>query len=169
MRGPHQAANAAVALATVAELRHQGWWISAEAMRQGLSTAALPGRVEVIAGEPSVVLDTAHNPASAQALVDTLAEMPAASRRTLVLSISHDKDLRAIVRELVPHFDRFVITQYQENPRGSRRKPGPHRARHSGRRTGRRNCLPYAAGSMALSSATPPLPANGSALQAPST
>jgi dihydrofolate synthase/folylpolyglutamate synthase len=117
MRGPHQAANAAVALAAVAELRHQGWCISAQAMRMGLDSAVLPGRVEVVAGEPTVVLDTAHNPASARALVEALGEMPAPSRRTLVLSISHDKDLRAIVQELAPHFDRFVVTQYQENPR----------------------------------------------------
>jgi dihydrofolate synthase/folylpolyglutamate synthase len=117
MRGPHQAANAAVALATMAELKHQGWCISTEAMRTGLSQATLAGRVEVVAGEPTVVLDTAHNPASARALVESLAEMPAPSRRTLVLSVSSDKDVRAIVAELVPHFERFIITQYQENPR----------------------------------------------------
>ena len=63
------------------------------------------------------MLDTAHNPASARALVETLAELPAAARRTLILSISHDKDVPAIVRELAPHFDRIIVTQYQENPR----------------------------------------------------
>ncbi len=117
MRGPHQAANAAVALATIAELRHQGWCISEDAIRVGLSHAALPGRVEVFSGEPTVVLDAAHNAASARALVAALAEMPPAARRTLIVSISHDKDVRAIVHELAPHFERFVVTQYQENPR----------------------------------------------------
>jgi dihydrofolate synthase/folylpolyglutamate synthase len=34
-----------------------------------------------------------------------------------VLSISRDKDVRAILLELAPHFDRFLVTQYQENPR----------------------------------------------------
>jgi dihydrofolate synthase/folylpolyglutamate synthase len=117
MCGRHQAANASVALATIAELRHQGWCISDDAIRLGLSRASLPGRVEVFAGEPTVVLDSAHNPASARALVEALAEMPRPSRRTLVLSISKDKDVPAIVRELAPHFERFVVTQYQENPR----------------------------------------------------
>jgi dihydrofolate synthase/folylpolyglutamate synthase len=131
MRGPHQAVNAAVALAVVAELRHQGWCISAQAMRQGLATAVLPGRVEVVAGEPTVVLDTAHNPASARALVEALAELPVPSRRTLILSISHDKDLRAIVQEVVPHFDRFVITQYQENPRAVRAEELARIVRHT--------------------------------------
>ena len=119
MRGQHQAANAAVALATIAELRHQGWCISEGALRSGLANAALPGRVEVFSGEPTVVLDAAHNRASARALVATLAEMPAAARRTLILSISHDKDVRAIVDELAPHFERFVVTEYQENPRAT--------------------------------------------------
>jgi dihydrofolate synthase/folylpolyglutamate synthase len=117
MRGPHQAINAASALATIAELRHQGWCISAEAVRLGLSRAVLPGRVELVSTDPAIVLDTAHNAASARALVDALAELPAPLRRTVVLSISRDKDLRAILAELAPHFDRFVVTQYRENPR----------------------------------------------------
>jgi dihydrofolate synthase/folylpolyglutamate synthase len=117
MPGRHQAANAAVALAVISELRHQGWCISCDAIKLGLSRAALPGRVEIFAGDPMIVLDTAHNQASAHALVDAFAELPTASRRTLILSISQDKDVRAIVRELVLHFDRVIITQYQENLR----------------------------------------------------
>jgi dihydrofolate synthase/folylpolyglutamate synthase len=117
MAGRHQATNAAIALATICELRHQGWYISADAIRAGLARAVLPGRVEIVPGDPTIVLDTAHNPASARALVETLAELPTRSRRTLILSISHDKDVPAIVRELVAHFERIVVTQYQENPR----------------------------------------------------
>jgi dihydrofolate synthase/folylpolyglutamate synthase len=117
MRGAHQAANAAVALATLAELRHQGWCLSTAAMRGGLAQARLPGRVELLSGEPNVVLDTAHNAASAKALVETLAEIAPTGRRTLILSVSRDKDVPAIVSELVPHFDRVLVTQYRENPR----------------------------------------------------
>ncbi|HEX4412790.1 MAG TPA: folylpolyglutamate synthase/dihydrofolate synthase family protein [Lacipirellulaceae bacterium] len=117
MRGPHQAANAAIALATVAELRHQAWCISTDAMRAGLVQASLPGRVEILSGTPAVVLDTAHNPASARAFVETLAEIPSTVRRSLIVSISHDKDVPAVIRELVPHFPRIIVTQYQENPR----------------------------------------------------
>jgi dihydrofolate synthase/folylpolyglutamate synthase len=63
------------------------------------------------------VIDTAHNPASARALIATLAELPPATRRTLIVSISHDKDVPAVVRELAPHFERIIVTQYQDNPR----------------------------------------------------
>ena len=116
MPGRHQAANAAIALATISELRHQGWCISNDAIRSGLSRAALPGRIEITSSDRMIVLDTAHNPASARALVETLDELPR-SRRTLILSISYDKDVPAVVRELATHFDRIVVTQYQENPR----------------------------------------------------
>jgi dihydrofolate synthase / folylpolyglutamate synthase len=117
MPGRHQAQNAAVALATLCELRHQGWCVSGDAIRLGLSRAMLPGRVEIIPGDPVFVIDTAHNPASAVALVETLAEMPPSSRRTLILSISHDKDVHAVVDVLAPQFDRIIVTQYQDNPR----------------------------------------------------
>jgi dihydrofolate synthase/folylpolyglutamate synthase len=117
MRGPHQGVNAAVALATLAELRHQGWCVSAEAVRLGMARAILPGRVELISVEPTIVIDTAHNAASAHALIEALAEFHAPARRTVMLSISRDKDVRAILQELAPHFQRFIVTQYQENPR----------------------------------------------------
>ena len=117
MRGPHQGLNAAVAMATLAELRHQGWCVSAEAVRLGMSRAVLPGRVELVSIEPTIVIDTAHNAASAQALVEALAEFPSPARRSVVLSISRDKDVRAILQEFAPHFDRFIVTEYQENPR----------------------------------------------------
>jgi dihydrofolate synthase/folylpolyglutamate synthase len=125
MRGPHQAANAAVAIATICELRHQGWSISTDAIRDGLAHAVLPGRVEYLSGHdadenarrPNVVIDTAHNQASARALVAALSELPSHGRRTLILSVSSDKDVPAILQELVPFFDRVVATQYQNNPR----------------------------------------------------
>jgi dihydrofolate synthase/folylpolyglutamate synthase len=117
MRGPHQGANAAVAVAVIAELQHQGWCVSLEAMRDGLTNVRLPGRVEHLPGDPAVVIDTAHNPASARALAVALAEIHDVTRRTLILAASSDKDVSGIVRELAPHFDRVIVTEYQNNPR----------------------------------------------------
>lgn len=117
MLGRHQGANAATALATIAELRHQGWCISEDAMREGIGRTVLAGRVEFVPGAPHVVLDTAHNRASARAFVEALTELARFERRTLILSISRDKDVHAIVRELVASFERIFVTQYQENPR----------------------------------------------------
>ena len=79
--GRHQAANAAVALAAVEELRHAGWTIPEAAVRRGLAEVAWPARVEVVARRPTVVLDAAHNAASIAALVEMLDESFSARRR----------------------------------------------------------------------------------------
>lgn len=117
MVGQHQGANAAIALATIDELERQGWKIGSEARRQGLARVALPGRLECVPGRPLVILDTAHNEASAGALAATLeAHFP--RPRTLVAACSKDKDIPAIVRQLARTFDRVIATRYRENPRG---------------------------------------------------
>lgn len=116
--GQHQAANAAVALAVVEQLNQQGWDIDESACREGLLNVRLPGRFEVVPGEPKVVLDTAHNAASAAALAATLAahsEPP----RTLIVACSTDKDTRAIARALAPAFDHILVTEYLDNPRAT--------------------------------------------------
>ncbi|TWT37067.1 Folylpolyglutamate synthase [Posidoniimonas corsicana] len=116
-RGRHQAQNAAVALAVVAELRDQGWSIPADACREGLAGLQLPGRVELFRGQPTVVVDTAHNEASARALTEALAELDWGGKGILVLAASRDKDTRAICAALAPVFDQAIITRYLENPR----------------------------------------------------
>ncbi len=115
--GEHQGANAALALATVAELRRQDWLISGDAIRAGLAETTLPARVEVIGRQPTVVLDAAHNVASAEALVKSLQTSFGNTDRTLILAISRDKDARGIVRVLLPHFRRITVTEYRDNPR----------------------------------------------------
>jgi dihydrofolate synthase/folylpolyglutamate synthase len=117
MVGAHQAANSALALATALELRRQGWLISTDSMQEALSELALPARVEVMGRRPAVVLDVAHNVASVRALVDVLRQSFGSEHRGLLLAVTRDKDVAGIVRELVPHFCRVVVTEYQENPR----------------------------------------------------
>ena len=115
--GRHQHDNAAVALAVVGELRDQGWPLSTDACRVGLKSARLPARVERFAGPPTVIVDAAHNGASAAALVDAVNEMAIDGPRTLVVAISRDKDLPAITQALAPAFDRVIATQFVDNPR----------------------------------------------------
>ncbi len=115
--GTHQATNAALAVAVCQELRHQGWSISPPAIRAGLAQVILPARIEVLGRRPTVVLDVAHNVASAVALVEALLTSFASDRRILVLAATSDKDVPGIVRALVPHFQQIFLTAYQDNPR----------------------------------------------------
>jgi dihydrofolate synthase/folylpolyglutamate synthase len=115
--GKHQAANAAVAIAALAELESKGWNIPEAALRRGLAEVAWPARVEVVARRPTVIIDAAHNIASIEALVATLGESFAAERRILVFATTREKDVRGMLELLLPHFDCLVLTRYTNNPR----------------------------------------------------
>jgi dihydrofolate synthase / folylpolyglutamate synthase len=115
--GRHQAANAAVALATLDELRLQGWRLPEANLRRGLRNLSWPGRVEIVARQPTVIVDTAHNLASIQSLVETLDESFTSPRRLLVFATTQDKDVRGMLRLLLPKFDAVILTRYLNNPR----------------------------------------------------
>jgi len=123
--GEHQAANAAVAVATVEELQHQGLRLPDRAVADGLASVAWPARLEVMGRQPLVILDCAHNLASAEALVETLrttvplsSEERAAGRRChVVFAGSSDKDLAGMLHILAPHFSDFYFTRYANSSR----------------------------------------------------
>jgi dihydrofolate synthase/folylpolyglutamate synthase len=115
--GEHQAANAAVALAALEELCHQGFAIPEAAVRSGFARVRWPARMEVVSRKPLIVIDCAHNVASIQALVDTLEQSFPATRRLLVFAGSNDKDLAGMLRVLPPHFAHVFLTCFQNSPR----------------------------------------------------
>ena len=105
LRGRHQAANAAVADATLDALESAGIArVPDEARRAGYATVRWPGRLELLdAAGREVVLDGAHNPAGAGALAEALDDMAPflrPGRSTLVLAIMADKDIDGVIRAL---------------------------------------------------------------------
>lgn len=116
--GPHQAANAAGVVAAVEVLRHQGLVIDDRAVARGLAEVHWPARMEVVARDPLVVLDCAHNVASVEALVETLREsIQVSGPKHLVFAVSSDKQVPEMLKELAPAFDHIYLTRYGNNPR----------------------------------------------------
>lgn len=115
--GPHQAANAASALAALDALAEKGIAVSRRDVELGFAKLKWPARVEVVPGEPRIVIDGAHNVASAEALVNTLLACFPASRRVLVFGTTRDKDAQGQLAALLPLFDVVIATRYLENPR----------------------------------------------------
>jgi dihydrofolate synthase/folylpolyglutamate synthase len=115
--GEHQAANASVAVACVEELRRQGWTLPDAAVAAGLAEVVWPARMEVIGRRPLVLLDCAHNVASARAMVETLLSSLPPGRRLLVFAGSGDKDIAGMFRVLSPHFAQAFLSRYTSNPR----------------------------------------------------
>jgi dihydrofolate synthase/folylpolyglutamate synthase len=118
LHGLHQGANAALAFAATAILKVRGHAVSPEAIHHGMAAVRWPARIEVVRQRPLVIIDAAHNWASTQALLRTLDADFAARRRILVFAATRDKDVRGMLRLLVPRFDSVILTQYHTNPRG---------------------------------------------------
>ena len=116
--GPHQRENARIAVATAECLRAAGLTIPDAAVQVGLFHVRWPGRVELVSRHPTVILDTAHNVPSVEALVQTLAEsFPVPGRKAVVFAVSSDKQFPEMLRVLAGHFDRFHLCKYGTNPR----------------------------------------------------
>ena len=104
LRGVNQLLNAAGVLA-VFELLYQRLPISAQAVRVGLAMVELPGRFQVVAGQPALVLDVAHNPHAVAALAQNLDQMGFFPRTHAVFGAMADKDLAAIMQRMAPLVD----------------------------------------------------------------
>ena len=86
-------------------------------MARGFAALNWPARVEILGDRPWLVIDGAHNVASAEALAETLRTCFPAAPRTLVFGTTRDKDLRGQLQALLPLFDEVIATRYVENPR----------------------------------------------------
>ena len=106
--GEHQVDNAGVAISVLAQLQAT-LPLSPAAIRAGLARAAHPGRLEWL--REDLLIDCAHNSEGAASLATYLRALPRDRSRTLLLGASADKDVRSMVVQLAPHFDRVMTTQ----------------------------------------------------------
>lgn len=103
--GAHQALNAGVAAALCRQVgAATGTTVADEHLERGLRNAHWPGRFEVMGRDPLVVLDSAHNPGSAERVTETL-EGFAYDALHLVVGAMADKDHAGMAAAL-PHADR---------------------------------------------------------------
>jgi dihydrofolate synthase/folylpolyglutamate synthase len=117
--GSHQQLNAAVAIATARSLNAQGIDVGANAILSGLAKVEWPGRLEVIHRKPVVVADGAHNADSIARLGQAMGDLFTKQPTVIVLGISRDKDVAAILEEMKtwtdglsgPRIERLIVTR----------------------------------------------------------
>ena len=68
----------------------------------GLNNARLAGRMQVLQTGPEIVLDVAHNPHSAEYLVEKVKHQYADKNIHVVVAMLHDKDIKATIEALTP-------------------------------------------------------------------
>jgi dihydrofolate synthase/folylpolyglutamate synthase len=113
--GAHQAQNAALALVAVEAFLGasdgQSDALDADVVAEAFAEVTSPGRLEIIRRSPTIVLDAAHNPHGAAALVEALEDSFTFSPLIGVLGVMADKDAEGLLSELEPVLAHVVCTQ----------------------------------------------------------
>ena len=109
LRGANQLLNASGVLAALTALRER-LPVPAQAVRTGLALVELPGRFQIVPGQPTLVLDVAHNPHSVAALAANLDAMGFYPTTHAVFGAMADKDLAPMLAKVGPIVDRWYFT-----------------------------------------------------------
>jgi dihydrofolate synthase / folylpolyglutamate synthase len=109
LRGANQLVNASGVLAALTALRDQ-LPITAQHVRNGLAFVELPGRFQIIPGEPNLILDVGHNPHAIAALAVNLDTMGFAPCTHAVFGAMADKDLAPMLLRMNPLVDKWYFT-----------------------------------------------------------
>ena len=104
LRGANQLINAAAALAAIGALK-MSVPVPNQSIRQGLLQVDLPGRFQILPGQPTTVLDVAHNPHAAAVLQHNLHVMSYFPYTTAVFAMLNDKDADEVIKTLAKSID----------------------------------------------------------------
>lgn len=107
LRGANQLLNASAVLAALEALRDK-LVVPQHAVRLGFAHSALPGRFQILPGQPITILDVAHNPHAASALAQNLLNMPCAGSTYAVAGMLRDKDAIGTLARLAPIVDHWL-------------------------------------------------------------
>ncbi|MDQ2149785.1 bifunctional tetrahydrofolate synthase/dihydrofolate synthase [Alcaligenaceae bacterium C4P045] len=116
LRGANQLLNASAALAALESLRDR-LPVPQQAVRVGLSQATLPGRFQILPGQPTIVLDVAHNPHAAAVLAQNLDNMAYFPYTHAVFGMLDDKDVAGVVARMGKRIDHWYCPTLA-GPRG---------------------------------------------------
>ena len=108
LRGANQLVNASGVLAALDALRER-IPVTAQAVRNGLAMVELPGRFQMVPGQPSLVLDVAHNPHAVAALSENLDAMGFYPTTHAVFGAMADKDVAPMLARVGPLVDRWYF------------------------------------------------------------
>lgn len=115
LRGDSQLNNAATVLQVI-ELLLPQLPVSQANVREGLASAFVPGRFQVIPGEVTLIIDVAHNVQAAHALAENLKAMECSGSTIAVFGCFNDKDLPGIINQMSSVFDHWYVASL-EGPR----------------------------------------------------
>jgi len=115
LHGAHMAHNAALAVASAEAML--GRPLSPDVLQAGFDLVEAPARLELVAADPPVVLDTAHNPHAVRATLAAAEEAFQFAPVIGVLAMMGDKQVADVLELLEPVIGVLVVTQVRDSPR----------------------------------------------------
>ncbi len=100
LRGANQLLNASGAIAALMSLR-EVLPVGVQSIRNGFAMVDLPGRFQVLPGQPTIVLDVAHNPHASSALAASLEKMGYFPFTHAIFGAMADKDIEGVIRPML--------------------------------------------------------------------
>ncbi|GBG08759.1 folylpolyglutamate synthase [Paenibacillus agaridevorans] len=112
LNGAHQRTNAATAVMGLEVLRqYSALVLDDDMLREGLREAAWPGRLEMVAREPRILLDGAHNPEGAEMLAGALKSTYKFNKLHLMMGMLENKNHRDTIKHILPIVDTLILTE----------------------------------------------------------
>ena len=109
LRGANQLLNASAVIAALNALRER-IPVSAQDIRNGFALVELPGRFQVLPGQPTIILDVAHNPHASATLAQGLDKMGYHPYTYAVFGAMADKDIEGVIRPMLGVVDHWLCT-----------------------------------------------------------
>jgi dihydrofolate synthase/folylpolyglutamate synthase len=111
LMGDHQFTNGALSLCAAEVLSSSGFSVKEDSIRDALANIKWQGRLEVVNKNPTIILDGAHNPDSAQVLAEFFKSHYTDKKKILIFGVMKDKDYRKIIEKIVPFTDKVILTR----------------------------------------------------------
>ncbi|MBC8079113.1 MAG: bifunctional folylpolyglutamate synthase/dihydrofolate synthase [Gorillibacterium sp.] len=112
LSGQHQLKNASAALMTLELLRqYNAVILDEEPLIEAFASAKWPGRLELLTEQPRLLIDGAHNPHAAEALVQAIRETYKYAKLRMMIGMIASKDHRGFLQHILPLVDTIIITE----------------------------------------------------------
>lgn len=115
MLGEHQVQNCSLALMGLNLLYKSGYLIDKKNALDAIYKTIIPGRLEVINKDPTIILDGAHNPAGIKAFLKTVNKYFPHSEKHLLFAAFKDKDVKYMLKLLDGEFSNIIVTSFNHD------------------------------------------------------
>jgi dihydrofolate synthase/folylpolyglutamate synthase len=109
--GEHQAINCGLALSVIDRLKARGFPINDSKAMEGLGKTVIPGRMEMLAQSPRVIVDGAHNAASIDALMRAIGQHIPYDSMVVIFGCCADKDVSGMLERIAAGADKVIFTR----------------------------------------------------------